>query len=543
MTRMQIGIVSASIAVIGTCAAGGYAYDRHRQQEERALLAQAQARQAAAAQKAQEPKPLSAEEQDRLVDRVTAELDKCGCDRPQLEKVEKALDEVLRVNPDHVKARLQMARYYLTAGYQYGNTYTRESRFHANIQVEVALSASGYKSADAWVMSGFMKFINGAYPAATLALDKAEALGTDNPWLYLNRVDVLRAQRVSDRGEPQLQKLEASYAGRGVEIPTRIRLEIHKRRADLYADQRRIKEANEEWQKNLALDGSAFQHGNYAIFLLETAGDPDAAIEQARQALALMNYGSARQILAESHIVKWAQLKAKNAPEADAHLAAAYEYSKDLSWAMPSIAMAADAGPAMQTAVRQLQKLGISIDVLDEDGDTGLMGAVITGRTKSIDFLIGHGASKNTARKSGASLISQAAHSGRPEVLAALLRHGFKVNSLDPSGNAPLHWAVGMHRQRTVRQLIELKADINIRNKPDGITPLMQAVQVIDADIARMLVEAGADPTLRSIKTGQTAAEMADVRLAQKIDPEPPTELVAYLHEVAARPVKSARRK
>lgn len=542
MTRKQIVIVSALIAVIGTCAAGGYAYYQHRE-EERALLAQEQARQAAAAKKAQEPKPLSAEEQDRVVTRVSDELDKCGCERQQLEKVEKALDEVLSANPDHVKARLQKARYYLTLGYQYGNTYTRESIFHANIQVEVALSASGYKSADAWVMSGFIKLIKGTYPEATLALDKAEALGTDNPWLYLNRVDVLRAQRMSDRGEPQLQTLEASYAGRGVEIPKGIQVGIHNRRAKLYADQRRVKEANEEWQKSLALDASAWPHGNYAIFLLETAGDPDAAIEQAQKALSLMNYGSARQILAESHIVKWAQLKAKNAPEADAHLAAAYEYSKDLSWAMPSIAMAVDAGPAMETAVRQLQKLGISIDAPDEDGDTGLMGAVINGRTKSIDFLIAHGANKNVARRNGASLISQAARSGRPEVLAALLKHGFKVNSLDSSGNAPLHWAVGMHRQRTLRQLIELKADINIRNKPDGITPLMQAVHVIDADIARRLVEAGADPTLRSAKTGQTAAEMADARLAQGIDPDPPTELVAYLHEVAAKSIKSTKRK
>src|SRR4029077_7991996 len=52
----------------------------------------------------------------------------------------------------------------------------------------------------------------------------------------------------------------------------------------------------------------AWVHGNYASFLLFQRGDFENAIKQAREALAIMEYGNARTTLAIALYTKWADL-------------------------------------------------------------------------------------------------------------------------------------------------------------------------------------------------------------------------------------------
>jgi len=46
---------------------------------------------------------------------------------------------------------------------------------------------------------------------AVKVLEKAETIGTDNPWLYLNRAEALVDLHRLDEAEVQLRKLETRY--------------------------------------------------------------------------------------------------------------------------------------------------------------------------------------------------------------------------------------------------------------------------------------------------------------------------------------------
>ena len=80
----------------------------------------------------------------------------------------------------------------------------------------------------------------------------------------------------------------------------------------------------------------------------------------------------------------------------------------------------------------------------------------------------------------------EAAREGDTETLKALIESGVDVNSKDPTGNTPLHWA---SNSETAELLISLGADIDARDEY-GHTPLHDAD---NADVADTLVAHGAD--------------------------------------------------
>lgn len=80
----------------------------------------------------------------------------------------------------------------------------------------------------------------------------------------------------------------------------------------------------------------------------------------------------------------------------------------------------------------------------------------------------------------------------RPRLIKVLLDGGMAVDSLDKSGQTPLHWAAGYGCVECVRVLLAAGANPQaLRN--DGATPLHRAVR----DAAPLLLKAGADPAAR----------------------------------------------
>jgi uncharacterized protein len=107
------------------------------------------------------------------------------------------------------------------------------------------------------------------------------------------------------------------------------------------------------------------------------------------------------------------------------------------------------------------------------------------------------------------------------ENLGALQQHiqaGSNLNEKDPfGGSSPLITAAVFGKPEMARVLIEAGADINFTNN-DGSTPLHTAAFFCRPEIVRMLLDKGADKTVRN-KYGATAYEsvagpFADVKEA-----------------------------
>lgn len=101
-----------------------------------------------------------------------------------------------------------------------------------------------------------------------------------------------------------------------------------------------------------------------------------------------------------------------------------------------------------------------------------------------------------------------AADAGRlKQLLKYIDEEGFDVNVRNEGGYTPLGYAVNSHHKRMVAELIARKADVNIPNT-QGWTPLTMAAIVNDGPIFKMLLQAGADPLVRS-KSGESLREIA----------------------------------
>jgi ankyrin repeat protein len=99
--------------------------------------------------------------------------------------------------------------------------------------------------------------------------------------------------------------------------------------------------------------------------------------------------------------------------------------------------------------------------------------------------------------RAGRSPLFYAASEGRADDVAAYLQdHGDEVNFVDGEGSTPLHFAAQHQHADVAAVLIEAGADLDARNR-FGNTPLWGALFNVrdgDGDVVRALLAAGADP-------------------------------------------------
>ncbi|AJP74677.1 ankyrin repeat domain-containing protein [Sphingomonas hengshuiensis] len=81
-------------------------------------------------------------------------------------------------------------------------------------------------------------------------------------------------------------------------------------------------------------------------------------------------------------------------------------------------------------------------------------------------------------------------------------------NIQDREGNTPLIVAVNQSWAEGVSILMKYRANINLPNAA-GESPLIRAVLIHDANIVRMLLDAGANPDRGDYRTGKTARDYA----------------------------------
>jgi ankyrin repeat protein len=170
---------------------------------------------------------------------------------------------------------------------------------------------------------------------------------------------------------------------------------------------------------------------------------------------------------------------------------------------------------AQVEAVALLLKAGADPDLGNEDDETPLMRAATLGSLPMVEQLVRAGANINAREKyRGQTALMMAIGAGSVPVTEYLIKHGAKVDARAASndwgsqitsepraqyrasgGMTPLLYAARENCQPCAKALLDARADIN-RPTPDGVTPLMLAIDNGNYDVANFLLDRGANPHL-----------------------------------------------
>lgn len=168
------------------------------------------------------------------------------------------------------------------------------------------------------------------------------------------------------------------------------------------------------------------------------------------------------------------------------------------------IAIQRDDGNAITTLLRR----GFDPNTRDSNGQVGLTVALQAGSLKAFAALMGARQLNVEARNAqDESPLMMAALKGNVDAVKALLARDADVNK---TGWAPLHYAASagspQHTQ-IISLLLEQHAYIDAAS-PNGTTPLMMAAHYGSTQAVQLLLNEGADPTLKN-QQGLTATDFA----------------------------------
>lgn len=446
------------------------------------------------------------QEPDKLVDESKVMLDNWGGGSDDLRTAGLYLQQVLIAHPNHVRARIEMARFILNRGYISYRQFKPGTLDQAEAQLLEALRIDP-NAADVYVLAAHIQTLKGFTQSAVQLLEKAEQLGTRNPWLYLNWVNALLDLNRAADAEHRLAQAQDLLSAINPP-PKRLWSRFHEETASVMFALRRLDEVDKAYQALLAVEPDyAWGRGNYAVFLLYTRGMPDDAIAMAESALKIMDYGIGRSTLSAALYAKWAEVKQQSPEQAEQYLARGKSLGPNFQWMMTQASMSVGNSPVLLTMVKELMALGVPLNIKDNNEDTGLTLAAFTGDTKSVDLLIQLGADLESRDNYGRTALAGAALRGHADTVRLLAANQAEVNTQDNAKLTPLHLAVSKNNAEMVRTMLELKADIN--NAASGLTPLMRAAVQGHEDMVRLLLESGADPTIKTSEKQQTAADLA----------------------------------
>jgi ankyrin repeat protein len=155
--------------------------------------------------------------------------------------------------------------------------------------------------------------------------------------------------------------------------------------------------------------------------------------------------------------------------------------------------------------VSALLERGFDPNTINPEGFHGLFLAVKADALQVANVLIQWPKTKVEWRNSkDESPLMMASLKGHTELVKLLIAKDADVNK---TGWTALHYAASGAKKNTIEILLEHSAYIDAES-PNGSTPLMMAAMYGNADCVRLLLESGADPTLKN-HLGLTAAEFA----------------------------------
>ena len=157
---------------------------------------------------------------------------------------------------------------------------------------------------------------------------------------------------------------------------------------------------------------------------------------------------------------------------------------------------------------------------------TSLMAAVMAGNRAMTQFLIDHGADVNFQGQNGETSLDVAVQKGFQAVVEVLLANKADVNAQNSSGCTPLFLAAQNNNPKIVSLLLEHKANVDIQDQ-FGRTPLSEAARLNFPEIVKLLLAADANPNVEnkdgraplSFAAGNGSPETVKMLLAAKADP------------------------
>ncbi len=207
--------------------------------------------------------------------------------------------------------------------------------------------------------------------------------------------------------------------------------------------------------------------------------------------------------------LQWATYR-NDAAEVKRLLAAGARVGEANAYGVTPMQLAAETG---NTAILQLLlAAGADVESPNAEGQTALMSVARTGNVEAALLLIRRGANVNVVEKfGGQTALMWAAARRQPAMVKLLASKGADVNAraivrnferhitveqryknTHTGGLTPLLYAVRENCRDCVEALLQQHANILLPD-PDGIAPLTLAMMNHNWDIARRLVEAGAD--------------------------------------------------
>jgi hypothetical protein len=149
---------------------------------------------------------------------------------------------------------------------------------------------------------------------------------------------------------------------------------------------------------------------------------------------------------------------------------------------------------------------GVSPNVRDPNGETGLIVAMRYEALKVARLLMDQpGIDLEAKAPNGNTALMMAAFRQNKTALLELLKRGAQVNQ---KGWTALHYAAAAGSVEISRILLDKYAYIDAES-PSGMTPLMIAAREGQEDVVALLLEQGADATLKDGGFHLTAAEFA----------------------------------
>jgi ankyrin repeat protein len=143
---------------------------------------------------------------------------------------------------------------------------------------------------------------------------------------------------------------------------------------------------------------------------------------------------------------------------------------------------------------RLIVRAGADVNAANDYGVTSLALAAANGSAPLVRLLLEAGASPMIASSSGETPLMAASRTGVISVVAALLERGADMHARDIGyGQTALMWAISERHSDVARLLLEHGADPKVRST-GGYSPLLFAARVGDLESARLLLAAGASP-------------------------------------------------
>lgn len=165
-------------------------------------------------------------------------------------------------------------------------------------------------------------------------------------------------------------------------------------------------------------------------------------------------------------------------------------------------------------SVRALLRSGADVNAAQADGTSALHWGAMHDDAGMIEVLLYAGANTEaTTRLGGYTALHLASREGHATAIDALLNGGADHAAVTSTGVTAMHYAAASGRADAVEALVRHGAAIDAGTRADEQTPLMWATAANRLDAMRVLLEAGADPSL-------TSSVVDYVALAAKDGPE-----------------------